>query len=719
MDRPRRILRAEPGGPNHLTNPRQHHATLPDRAGDHLLMRCKFLPFTLLLACTGGVVPDPPEVVDTAPEPEPPTPSAAWSQEVLVTLDGQPTAEIVVMQGGTQQHLRTDASGRATLLIDPSVEGDLAVVAAHPEARTAGTDAHYPVDLITVELTRFSAADNPDYVFQDPGTPTRNNNTGYCSHCHVRQVEDWVEHPHGQAAKDPVVHDVYAGTASQRDEDSCIEAGGSWQSTRAPGGGRHETCVLGHGTLPDLNPECGAPCDTPTATGACADCHAPGIDGELGGRDLLQAVGISYEHGVHCDVCHKVADIDLAAPPGVGGRLKIIRPTEPSTSAGFDQAPLTFSPLFDVLNPRMGAAWSPVFREARFCAGCHEHDQEVLVPGQQADPTRWPSGKLPIQSTFSEWEQGPLADVAPCQSCHMPPDAEAGNSADIDLLTTQDAGRVAGWWRPAGASRRHSWTGPRSDEVDLVKLALTLELVTTSEEGVVHASTTVRHQGPGHAVPTGEPLRQVVLRLEASCDGDPLAATSGPAIPTFVGAVATKATGEDWSTWPQAVAGQTIRVVRNDGWVDYDGFGPFGDGTFDVPAKGLPDLQVVGSAKILAVDEAGVVTLDQPLPAGDLALLGASPAAGPTPLAGAPGFAFARVLVDAEGREGVPHHRATDVRSDNRLLPGSAWTTEHRFPTHCAQPVVTATLTYRAYPWWLSAERAWDDLDRVIAEVRR
>ena len=89
--------------------------------------------------------------------------------------------------------------------------------------------------------------------------------------------------------------------------------------------------------MPTLNEGCGedGPCDgVAENTGGCADCHAPGINGALGGRDLLEATGYAYSYGVHCDVCHKVEDIDLDAAPGVAGRLKILRPTEASPSPG-------------------------------------------------------------------------------------------------------------------------------------------------------------------------------------------------------------------------------------------------------------------------------------------------------------------------------------------------------------------------------------------------
>ena len=102
------------------------------------------------------------------------------------------------------------------------------------------------------------------------------------------------------------------------------------------GGHSIERCYVGPGTLLDLNEDCGVDgsCDeSPEQTGQCADCHAPGIDGELGGRDLLEATELSYDYGVHCDVCHRTDAVDPdAASPGVAGKLMLTRPSEVSSS---------------------------------------------------------------------------------------------------------------------------------------------------------------------------------------------------------------------------------------------------------------------------------------------------------------------------------------------------------------------------------------------------
>ncbi len=656
-----------------------------------------------LLACGG---PGP-----SATGSDPTTPwtsdSAAYTGpvEVRVTLDGAPVVARVYVDGDPAPRL-TDASGLVV------VDGAREVVASHDLARTEGAVVHG--GSVLVELETFATEDNEAYVFQRGGTEDHAPDTSLCAHCHHEIVVGWVRSPHATSASNPRVQDVYAGVASALAPEACAERGGVVREglepgTRAP----IERCYLGAGTLPDLDPSCAdTPCDAvATRTGGCADCHAPAIDGVLGGRDLLEATGVAYEEGVTCDLCHKVESVEVdAAGRGVAGALRILRPTEPGTLADLAFRPLTFGPYDDVPNPRMGSVKRHLFHEAELCGGCHELRQEVLVPGEVADRTRWPDGRLPIHTTYDEWATGPLAPESPCQSCHMPPDPMAVNSADFEPDVDEE-GVVAGWPRPPGSVRHHTFEGPRRPEGRQLQLAGALDLETRREGDGLTATVTVTNAGAGHAIPTGEPLRALLLVVSATCGAEDLDPIGGDALPAWAGALAVGPVGD---RWPGASVGESIRVVRRPGaWHDYRGWGPFGDGTFTAEQKGLPVEHVVGERTIVAVS-GDRVTLDAPLPPGDLAYRVAGDA-----LAGAPGFAFARVLADASGARMVPHHRAVDVVSDDRLLPQASWTSTHTFAATCAAPVVTATLLHRPLPWALARERGWDVTDAVVAEVSR
>ena len=662
--------------------------------------------------------PQPVTPTESASVPESPAPQR-WTVTVRVTLDGVPVAETRVKQGGGRQEWLTDTEGLAVVEVDGTITGDLYVVAAHPEARIDGVEAAEPTsDVLEIPLRRFDTTDNLAYVFADPGpADLSKSNSQQCGHCHITLHEEWYASPHKQSASNPKVHDLYSGTAAAFvSEPDCDQAGGSWAPGTLPGTDTvADRCQLGSGVLTS----------TPSF-GGCADCHAPGIDGVLGGRDLREATGVAYDSGVHCDVCHHVESVDPEAPAGVAGRLRILRPSEPGSLVGAGPwEPLSFGPLLDVLNPRMGAVLREEYHEAELCIGCHELEQAVLVEGASIDLLRWPDGVFPVHSTGSEWREGPMNPAAPCQSCHMPPKPEVGNSADLYNEFEQAlVGISAGWERAPGEVRAHSWWGPRQPEGRMLELAASLGIEKTQVGDQLSARVTVKNAAAGHAIPTGEPSRSLVLLVEARCDGVEQPATGGDTIPDFGGWIAQKLRGEDWSLWPGAAVGQRVRVVRRTGdWVDYAGFGAFGDGLFDAAAKGMPVEEAAGEAEIVTV-EGDRVSFDRPLPEGDVAWLGegAGGLADGAParaLAGAAGFAFARVLVGADGERMVPHFLAVDVGSDNRLLPLASWTSAHQFTVACDTPTVHATLLYRAHALRLARERGWSLDERVIAELSR
>ena len=657
-------------------------------------------------------------------------PIAPFDRRVTVYLDGVPAPDAWVIQGGTQTRWPTGVDGSVIITFDTSIRGDLHLIAHHGRSRVGLPNVLKirPEDdrPLEIHLVSIVPGDNEAYLFKDPGTPEDNKDATKCSHCHITINEDWYASPHRTAASNPVVQDVYAGVSSHIiDPDQCEAQGGRWWLGLEPGTGAPKAkCYLGSGTLPDLNPDCGrdGPCDAVAEVfGACADCHAPGIDGVVGGRSLLDATGTAYEYGVHCDVCHKVESVDITDEAGVAGRLRIQRPMEPAV--GVDPwLPLTFGPYADVSNALMGAAPREHYREATFCAGCHQLDQLVLLPGVFIDTNRWPSGRIPVHSTYEEWVQGPLNPAAPCTSCHMPPDTDVTNGADLQVLE-QTPDMSSGWERPPGAVRAHQWIGPRQPESKMLELAAAVFIAKEVVNGELLASVTVRNAGPGHALPTGEPFRSMVLRVSASCGEQTLPATGGDAIPDLGGYLAAKQAGDDWNRWDGARVGDVVRVIQTPGgWYDYEGFGPFGDGRFSAQEKGMPIENTVGESTVVGVSD-GVLAFDRPLPSGDRAYLGTgnklTPSDTPAAVAGAPGFAFARVLADPEGNRMVPHHRATDVVSDNRLLPQREWTSNHRFASPCAEPTVRAVLLYRPYPLNLARSRGWSLTETVMVDVSR
>jgi len=672
------------------------------------------------------------------------------SFEVTGTItdqDGTAVPEAIVMVGGQPDTMAlTDEDGNYALWYTEIGMGEPAIVAAKQGYRATAREFFSPDTPLDLRLKLVGPPDNEDYVYQDPGDGF-NEAEEDCSHCHTNFVLDFNKSKHVESARNPLLQDLYAGVNRALDnEDDCLNAGGAWMQGLEPGSAATAVlkCYLGGGVLPDLNHACGdsdqLACDDPSLPepewpsdfGACADCHAPGIDGKAGGRDLHDAHGLSYEKGIHCDVCHKVRDVDMSQPPGIGQRLILGRPSEPGKNT-FIWDPVYFGPLLDVPNVAMGGSIQPKFDEAVFCAGCHEQNQQALLPGDALDPALWPEG-LPIHSTYSEWEDGPYnQEATPCQFCHMPGDTEATNS--VDIATPEAQSITFGFPRHPSDTRRHTFRGPLQGESRLIDTALYISVAAQRSGDVLEATVSVANIGCGHAIPTGEPMRALVLVVEADGDCGALSASEGMTIPDTGGTLAHGIEGFDVSStasaisWPAAAAiaepGHVIRVVRPSGvFSDYAGIGVFGDPDLSAEDKGMEISDPIGQATVTEVDGDTIyLSTSISSEAGDHLYLGdawpemAEDGDAARHLAGLPGTTFSKVLLDSEGSRHVPHYRATDIASDNRIAPGTNALTHHSFsvPSSCSTGEVRATVIYRPIPLSLARARGWDATDAIIA----
>lgn len=679
------------------------------------------------------VVTDPTEPLDDpvigCSEP-PPAELAEGHVLVCVTLDGVAASGVLVMQAGAKLPQYTNDQGYGLIPVQGLSEQAHTVVASHPEARILAVPVSptYTNEILMIALSRFSKADNSRFTFQDPGAPGESPSTAQCGHCHLSQNEDWYSSAHRTSASNQWVQQLYSGTSDALDsQQTCEQAGGRWLMGSVPGTALTAyRCYVGHGALPALNVNCGetTSCDTgATVFGGCADCHAPGINGVIGGRNLLEAKGIEFEDGVHCDTCHRAESVALDSyQPGVAGRLKLLRPSEPSPSIALGEfMPLTFGPRHDVPNPRMGAVQRAHFGNGELCAGCHEYEQPALVAGATLNPSRWPEQRLPVHSTWSEWEQGPLGPEVTCLQCHMPPNPKVGNSADFQEYEFAIEGIPYGFLRTPGTVRKHSWVGPRTTDSRMLELAAAVFIEKQLEGGVLEARVTVKHVGPGHALPTGEPMRSMVLTVGALCGDEEQAPIGGSVVPDFGGYEEVRVASLVPEMWPDARPGDVLRVMRRTGsYHDYRGFGPFGDGRFSTIEKGMPVEEWVGEVTVVAVSDSGALSLSDTLPAGDFVYRIRSPlAGGAIQAAGQPGFGFARVMVGSDGERMVPHFLAVDIASDNRLLPFDQWTSAHQFSVNCDEPVVQAVLRYRPIAFNVARGKRAQWRESIMLEVER
>src|SRR5205823_3540611 len=179
--------------------------------------------------------------------------------------------------------------------------------------------------------------------------------------------------------------------------------------------------------------------------------------------------------GVHCDYCHKVADVSNEHFGQTHGRfgLKLLRPT---------QGQLFFGPLDDV--DRGEDAFTPLYHDSRYCASCHEG----TVFG------------VPVYSTYSEWLESPARQQGrSCQSCHMAPTGALTNLAPGKGGIERD---------PATLANHRFFAGSQQE---MLRRCLHVTIEVASSGAGVRADVEVRAEQVGHRVPTGFVDRHVVL----------------------------------------------------------------------------------------------------------------------------------------------------------------------------------------------------------------
>jgi hypothetical protein len=235
----------------------------------------------------------------------------------------------------------------------------------------------------------------------------------------------------------------------------------------------------------------------PDGAGVCASCHAPTADTFA---DLRELTGVAAQ-GVHCDYCHKISDVADGEFGLTHGRfnLKLLRPS---------QGQLFFGPLDDAV--RDENAYSPLYRESRYCAACHEG----VVFG------------VHVYSTYSEWLASPARKQGKeCQTCHMKPTGHMTNIAP-------DQGGVER--NPQTLGNHRFFAGSLAD---MLRQSVKLSTQVTRRPQDLRIAVTVAAKEVGHRVPTGFIDRHLLLAVEAiDKHGKAVAAQSGPVLSDLAGA---------------------------------------------------------------------------------------------------------------------------------------------------------------------------------------
>jgi hypothetical protein len=199
----------------------------------------------------------------------------------------------------------------------------------------------------------------------------------------------------------------------------------------------------------------------------CLGCHSP-VGVLIGDLDLIKKV--SWE-GVTCDYCHSIREVITT---GENPKARVVFSLVKS------------GPWKDAVSTAHGTAYSSVHTTSKICLPCHEYRNSL---------------GFPVLTTYSEWEKGGYAKAGQgCQSCHM--SSAKGNVVDPRVTRTT-----------ATTINLHEMPGGHS--IQQLNKALRATLTTSHQGGEVRVSVNVTNRGAGHYVPTGSPLRQLILEVRA------------------------------------------------------------------------------------------------------------------------------------------------------------------------------------------------------------
>ncbi|MCC7176020.1 MAG: hypothetical protein IT159_12555 [Bryobacterales bacterium] len=201
--------------------------------------------------------------------------------------------------------------------------------------------------------------------------------------------------------------------------------------------------------------------------GVCLSCHAPLA--ELV-QDAALRQKVSWE-GITCDYCHSLRDVTFK---GGNPKAEIVLSLEKT------------GPLKDTFALAHKTRYSAVHTSSLICAPCHEYRNSL---------------GLPVLTTYSEWQNSRYAkEGRGCQSCHMY--QVAGKV--VDPKVRQSTGAMA---------NLHQMPGSHS--LEQLNRTIKAQMPADREDGQLRISVEVSNAAAGHYVPTGSPMRQLVLEVTA------------------------------------------------------------------------------------------------------------------------------------------------------------------------------------------------------------
>ena len=383
-----------------------------------------------------------------------------------------------------------------------------------------GTSATPGLEPVIITLKPYYTTDNLDYEwFSFQGV----EGSASCAPCHTAYHE-WRADAHSQSAVNPRFLTMYEGTDVHGNQSPLTRYTDGVPQPPDP-------------TQPYYGP--GYRIDYPDRAGNCAACHTP-LASSLDPGNTCGWSGCHTEwtawaseevpdgvyptdltgnaaDGVGCDFCHKIGDVILnpdtglpwPARPGISS-MRLYRP---------DEGQQLFFGTFDDVTRRV--TYLPLQEESAYCAPCH-YGVFGGVAGQYDV-----AGGVVIYNSYGEWLESPYSDPETgqtCQDCHMP-------TVDYDYFVYPAMG---GLHRDPDRIHNHYMAGASDEE--LLQNSVTMTTTARLKEQEVLVEVSITNDKTGHHVPTGVPLRHLILAVRATdADGNRLPLRDGPVLPDWTG----------------------------------------------------------------------------------------------------------------------------------------------------------------------------------------
>ncbi len=402
---------------------------------------------------------------------------------VIDSSNSMPVASALVSRQGEGPHVTTAGDGTFVLNVTGT---DLVVVGAKKGYFNNSATVTSPATGVQILIDPVPSWNDPTYTISTPSD---------CAACHPIRLDEWLETPMAKGGVNTWVHDLYAGNGT----------------TGGMGGFVYTRDSVHAATNPNSE---------------CASCHQPqywvenpfaALDPDLGGSNP------GVVHGISCDVCHKIENVDTSKInyPGIfPGAVTFNRP-EPGQQ-------VIYGMLADVdywAGSLMRASYQPQLG-SEVCGVCHQDandpDENHTFTGVISEPT------------YLEWLASPYADpnspfYASCVDCHMP-QAVSNQVCNIIPTPNRDPARV----------RSHQIWGTTPEYLEnAVDLAMTVNQVGND----LRVSVTLANNSTGHHVPTGVTVRNMILLVEAWEDGGGPLAHSGSQVVHDLGGIGDPAQG--------------------------------------------------------------------------------------------------------------------------------------------------------------------------------